>query len=137
MSLCSSGIRSNPRMRFGPSCRSPEVCERAVIRFLPFPVGRFSEREWRAAYRFSLDEADAAREAAWNAAVTADQAEHVGISEVDLAYLSLVSADLAERVEAFRRDSLANHDVPLDDVGLAERREKEWEELRAHLRRGL
>jgi hypothetical protein len=107
------------------------------MRFLPFPVGRFSESEWRAAYRFSLDEVDAAREAAWNAAVTADQAEHAGISEVDLAYLSLVSADLAERVEAFRRDSLANHDVRLDDVGLAERREKEWEELRAHLRRGL
>jgi hypothetical protein len=41
----------------------------------PFPVGLFSESEWRDAYRLCLNETDACREAAWNAAVTADQAE--------------------------------------------------------------
>lgn len=107
-----------------------------MTRFLPFPAGRFSEDEWRAAYRFMLDEEDAAREAAWNVAITPDVAERTSISEVDLAYLSLVSDDLAQRVTAFRREALGG-DVAPDDAGTVELREKDWEELRAHLRRGL
>ena len=108
-----------------------------MTRFLPFPTGRFTEDEWRAAYRFTLAEEDAAREAAWNVSVTPDVAERTSISEVDLAYLSLVSDDLAQRVAAFRRESLPGHDVAPDDAGIARLREKEWEELRAHLRREL
>ena len=108
-----------------------------MTRFLPFPAGRFSEHEWRAAYRFMLDEEDAAREAAWNVTVTPDVAEWTSISEVDLAYLSLVSDDLAQRVAAFRRESFLGRDVAPDDGDTAQLREKEWEELRAHLRREL
>jgi hypothetical protein len=107
------------------------------MNFLPFPFGWFTEAEWRAAYRFYLDEADAAREAAWNAAVTTDQAEQIGISETDLAFLSLVSAELAERVAAFRRELSILRSAQLDDRGIAEARDVEWEELRAHLRRSI
>ena len=66
--------------------------------FLPFPFGLFTEAEWHAAYRFCLDEADAEQQAASNAAVTAAEAERTHISEVDLAFLSLVSEDLGGRV---------------------------------------
>jgi hypothetical protein len=105
--------------------------------FYPFPIGRFSKAEWLAAYRLWLDDADAEREAASCAAITPEEAERVSISEVDLIYLSFVSEDLAARVEQFRREVTARENVPLDDRGIAEEEEAEWEELRAHLRKGL
>ena len=106
-----------------------------MTHFFPFPFGRFSEAEWLAAYRLCLAEADAVREAAWNAAVTADQAETIRISEVDLAFLSLLSTELADRVAAFRHECIARSFVPMDDIGIADAREKEWEQLREQLRR--
>lgn len=91
-----------------------------MTNFIPFPVGRFTEAEWRTAYRFCLDEADAAREAASNASITEDEAGRISISECDLAYLSFVSRGLADRVEAFRREVLRRRFIPLDDRGIAE-----------------
>jgi hypothetical protein len=103
----------------------------------PFPFGRFTEGDWLAAYQLCLDEADAVREAAWHAAVTAEEAETISISEADLVYLSLVSTELAGRVAAFRREVLSRPFVPMDDRGISEAREREWETLRSELRRGI
>lgn len=109
----------------------------SLTNFYPFPIGRFSKAEWLAAYRLWLDEADAERQAASNAAITPEDAERVSISEVDLAYLSFVSGDLAARVDQFRKDVTWRAFVSLDDRGIAEENEAEWEALRAHLRKSI
>ena len=108
-----------------------------MTNFYPFPIGRFSEAEWLAAYRLWLDEADAEREAASNSAIMPEEAERVSISEVDLAYLSFVSEDLTARVDQFRKEVTRRANVPLDDRGIAEASEVEWEELCAHLRKSI
>jgi hypothetical protein len=103
----------------------------------PFPRGKFSESEWRASFSLFMSQADAEAEARDRANIGANEAERTTISEVDLAYLSLVSDDLAKRVDDYRREVSARPFIPLDDVGLAEEREKKWIELKDHLRRGL
>lgn len=105
---------------------------------LPFPLGRFTEAEWLAAYRQFLSDEEATGHAADLSMITEDNAWRIDISEVDLAYLSLVSADLSDRVARYRRDVYAaNGDVSVEDRGLAGRRELRWEQLRAELRKRL
>ena len=83
-----------------------------------------------------MKEREAAAEAEFRAALTESMASRTSISEVDLAYLSLVSRELEERVNQYRRECLPES-PHLDDVGIAEDREKEWVELKDYLRRGL
>jgi hypothetical protein len=101
---------------------------------LPFPVGRFTEREWYVAYRFILDEEDARREARYNAGVTQPGTDTIDIMETDLALLSLVSDDVAARVDDYRREIYSMLAL-MDNAEVMAARETHWEELRSHLRR--
>lgn len=108
---------------------------RPPIFFLPFPFGLFTRAEWESAYRLYMPENDAKHQAAFNSQITAAEARRIDISEVDLAYLSLVSDDLAARVTAFRSEVHSVSTPRQDDVGIAESREAAWQALREHLRR--
>ena len=83
-----------------------------------------------------MSEVEAESEASERANLQILPGQRIDISEVDLAYLSLVSSDLEQRVNAHRREFMPRL-VELDDVGLAEERERAWIELKAHLRQGL
>ena len=79
---------------------------------------------------------DAASEATSRAELSPTEASRTSISEVDLAYLSLVSPELEERVNEYRRQC-APESPHLDDRGMAEERERRWVLLKDHLRGGL
>lgn len=109
----------------------------STTRFYPFPFGKFTESEWKAAYGLFMNDSDASRQASFNVNCLFDPQKPTDISEVDLAYLSLVSDELSARVDAHRREMVPQWALSLDDAAIVAARDQNWLELRTQLARGL